>query len=248
MQRTIDSVAAVPPRMSATEFARRAGINRSTLHRILGHEVTPSLATVRELAIQHGLDVSVSLVPLSDPDAAAAARLLLDPAEFSIPDGVADGVREWVDRLRRATDDPAETVLLAGHASSLLHRRGAILLRGDSSALRVASAGDASGGEWMLSGRAALDLTRPGVGSGPTVLWAEHPDAAAQTLRGSHDRVESALNAQVVIVGAEPGVFIDSYEIGAMRYASPLQMVLDGVGLGDELEQEAVALMAEWSR
>src|SRR6218665_3688279 len=80
MQQVVRDLATPPAGLTASELARRAGVNRSTLHRISVGAVEPSLDTLHELAIVHGLELEVRLSPLSDPDAALAARHLFDPA------------------------------------------------------------------------------------------------------------------------------------------------------------------------
>lgn len=183
MQHTLDDVvaevAAVPDGWTATDVSRRAGINRSTLHRISNGAVEPTLTTLRELAIVHGMDMTVQLTPLSDPDATTAARILLGPggADGTAPGpdrhgDVRPGVLAWIDRLERVAagvkapaDDAGTQATLqilsaAGRAADLRHRPGAVHLRGRRDALRLASAGEACPGRWAVSGGPALELGR----------------------------------------------------------------------------------------
>jgi len=249
MHQLIERIAQPPAGITASEFARRAGVNRSTLHRIASGAVEPSLATLRELAIAHGLDVSVTLTPLSDPDAAIAARHLLDDSVESEP--TSPGVRDWMARLQRLVpelSDPVEIVSVAGRASSLLQRRDAVFLRGESSGLRLASAGTASDAPWAVSGRAAIDYGRERGSRGPSVLWTDDPARAASVLSDTHEVVGSPLNAHVVVVRANPTIFIDTLAAGPVRYVAPIQMLLDCIGLGGDLEQEAEQIATGWSQ
>ena len=139
MQQALDDVvtevASIPEGWTATDVSRRAGINRSTLHRISNGAVEPTLTTLRELAIVHGMDMTVQLRPLSDPDAATAATLLLS-ATAEPTDDLPTGVLSWMDRLERiaagvkSDSDQQVTVATlqvlsaAGRASDLRHRAG----------------------------------------------------------------------------------------------------------------------------
>ncbi|RLP76447.1 XRE family transcriptional regulator [Mycetocola tolaasinivorans] len=63
-----------------SETARATGLSRMTVQRVRDGASSPGIATLREFALAAGYDISVSLVPTSDPLAALAARALLDPA------------------------------------------------------------------------------------------------------------------------------------------------------------------------
>src|SRR4051794_1563582 len=87
--------------------ARATGLSRMTIHRLRDGISSPTLATLRELALAAGYDVDVSLVPASDPAAAVAARAMVDPAtptleglegwEMTDPDEV-EAITKWVTR------------------------------------------------------------------------------------------------------------------------------------------------------
>ena len=117
--------------------------------------------SICELALAAGFELVLSLAPLSDPDAARAARVLLDPryaASFVLSGGSIE-VDAWVEGLHRWVPggDPIDIVRTAGQSSSLLHRPGAVFLRGHATELKLASAGDFSGQSWLLSGAAVID-------------------------------------------------------------------------------------------
>lgn len=245
VQQLIDQPTILP----VSEIARRAGVNRSTIHRIAAGRVDPALATLRELAIVHGMDLDISLVPLSDPDAASAARYLLDAASVEIE--LSPGIREWIERLNRLGReegiDPYLVLATAARASSLLHRRGARLFRGEAGALRLASAGDAAGGDWAVSGKAAIEFGREGDARGPSVLWVDDVARASRLFADTHKPVVSPLNAHVIVAEANPTVFTDAYTAGAVRYVAPIQMLLDCIGFGGELEAAAETIAQRWS-
>lgn len=252
MEHLTERLAAVPPGATSVDFARRSGIGRTTLHRIAAGKVEPTLATLRELAIAHGYELTVGLAPLSDPHAAAALRHLVDPAFESItPEQVspedAEAVRDWLTRLERY-DNVDVAAVTAARASSLLHRRGAIYLRGDNSAKRLGSAGSASGQEWAISGAAALQFVTGTDIAGPSVLWVDgEADATSRLLLDTHRRVENAAVANVVVARAHKSVLVDEYRDGPIRYVAPTQLLLDCMGLGGMLEATALLVQQSWS-
>lgn len=253
MEHLAARLAEVPRGATSVDFARRSGVGRTTLHRIAAGQVEPTLATLRELAIAHGYELTVDLAPLSDPHAAAALRQLVDPAfEGITPEEVspedAGAVRDWVTRLERY-DDVDVAAVTAARASSLLHRKGAIYLRGDNSAKRLGSAGSASGREWAISGAAALKLVTETDVVGPSVLWVDgDADATSRLLLDTHRRVDNAAAAEVVVATAHPSVFVDEYRDGPIRYVAPTQLLLDCVGLGGMLEATALLVQQSWSQ
>lgn len=246
MQHTIDELALPPEGTTARDFARIVGVNRSTLHRIAAGDVQPTIATLRELAIAHGLELQLATSPLSDPDAAAAARVLLDDAH---PEAVSAGIRDWVERLARRSPSgaPIEILRSAAEASSLRHRDGAVYLRGSDVARRLASAGEASRGRWAVSGRAALALSNPAA-VGPSVLWVEDVERAGRLLGDTHTPAAAARSAQVIVAELNDSVEVDAFELGWARYVAPVQMLLDCIGLGGPLAVAAEAIAKGWDR
>lgn len=253
MEHLAARLAEVPPGATSVDFARRSGVGRTTLHRIAAGKVEPTLATLRELAIAHGYELTVDLVPLSDPHAAAALRHLVDPVLQGItPEEVspedAGAVRDWITRLERY-DDIDVAAVTAARASSLLHRTGAIYLRGGNSAERLGSAGSASRQEWAISGAAALQVVTGTDVAGPSVLWvAGDADATSGLLLDTHRRIESPAAASVIVATAHPSVFVDEYRDGPIRYVAPIQLLLDCVGLGGMLEATALLAQKSWSQ
>lgn len=247
MQHLVQELAAPPAGMTAVDFARIVGVNRSTLHRIAAGDVQPTLGTLRELAIAHGLELQLATSPLSDPDAAVAARVLLDPAH---PESTSSAVQVWVERLERRHPDGAPVPILhaAARASTLRHRPGAVYLRGSDAALRLASAGEASRGRWAVSGRAALALGSAAAQRGPSVLWAEDVERVAQLLGDTHSRAATSRGAHVIVAGLSDSVLVDAFEVDRVRYVAPVQMLLDCIGLGGELADAADAIAKEWDR
>lgn len=252
MEQLAARLAEPPDGVSSVEFARRSGVGRTTIHRIANGTVEPTLSTLRELAIAHLYSLKLELVPLSDPLAAVALRMLVDPAfekldaEEVSPDDPA-GLGAWIERLRRF-DDVDTAAITAARASSLLHRDGAVFLRGDRSGRRLASAGEASGQTWALSGAAGLEYATGAPVPGPGILWVDEDAAsAASLLLDTHRGVESAAVADVIVARAHPAVFVDRYADGPFWYVAPTQLLLDSIGLGGAAEEAAKLVWRSWS-
>ncbi|MGP5590802.1 helix-turn-helix domain-containing protein [Corynebacterium variabile] len=259
MQQTLDDVvtevASIPEGWTATDVSRRAGINRSTLHRISNGAVEPTLTTLRELAIVHGMDMTVQLRPLSDPDAATAATLLLSATAESTDD-LPTGVLSWMDRLERiaagvkSDSDQQVTVATlqvlsaAGRASDLRHRAGAAYLRGRSDALRLASAGDAADGQWALSGGAAPAFSdTTGL---PGILWVSDVAATVAALSDTHRSTRDPARAEVIVAPGDECLFRDLSEHDGVCVVAPVRQVVDVCGLGAAAERTALDVARSW--
>ncbi|NMR19805.1 helix-turn-helix transcriptional regulator [Cellulomonas fimi] len=224
--------------LTRSQVAERAGLARSTVLRIEAGETAPSLRTLRELAIACGLDIDLHTRPVSDPAAAEAARFMLE-AGYGPHDQA--GADSWVDRLtRQAGQDPVEVTRAAGQAASLTHRPGAFHLTGPVPLLRVASAGEGAGGAWAISGAPPLGV------EGTIVLWSERPDVAARLLGEALRKATSPTVATVIVAGAHPAVFQDSWRDGPLRYVAPIQMLLDAFGLEPALQSAAFDEARRW--
>lgn len=233
--------------LSPAAAARRAGVSASTVHRILNDLVDPSVGTLHEIALACGVEVDLTARPLSDPRAAAAARALLERG-YQPPSG--PGVTAWQERLRRmaGSTDPVDLVRSAAVASSPLRRPGAVLFHGEAALARVASAGDASKGQWAISGAAGLRLPPPSAAVPPvTILWCEDVRPVMHLLADTELRQSHRLGRTVLaIIGAEPELFAGSFTEGIIRYAAPIQIILDCVGQGGALADEAIEEAMSW--
>lgn len=229
--------------ISDVDLARLSGVSRSTLNRIERGTVQPTLRSLREIAIAAGLDVEVSYRPLSDPAAARAARHILDETFAAMP----DHDRAWIARLGRiAGDDPVAIVETAGIAASLLHRPGVIGITEPLSPLRLASAGDAAGGRWAISGASALNLIAngPEVISGPEVLYVDDVERAWRLLEApprSHPD-----GAAVILAPYGDEHSIDVWMSERLRLVAPVQLLLDGVGLSGDIAELALTTARSW--
>lgn len=221
-----------------SDVARRAGVARSTVLRIACGSVSPTMYTLREVAIACGLDIDIVTRPLSDPAAAEAARIMVEDG-YTPSDSAA--AADWVTRLERtAGADPVEIVRVAGNAATLLARRGAHYLTGHADLLRVASAGDGSHSPWAISGAPPLDV------AGTIVLWADDADRAARLLSETLNPAHSSSTASVIVAPAHPGIYTDSWTDGPVRYVAPVQMLLDACGLEPHLRDAALEIARSW--
>lgn len=225
-----------------SSIAERSGVSRPTLYRLF-NGAAPRADDLRELAIAAGFDIDASLVPLSDPLAAVAARALLGDRSVA---GWAEASAEWRDRLERfavgasGVDREVTIVDEAGRASSPAHRSGAVHLRGDHRRVdRLVSAGRASQGRWALSGWAALDALGIEVDA-PTILWVEDARKAAQLL-GDSFRPGRIERCDLIVVPAHPSVFAGGGAVKDVELVSPLQAHIDAAGLGGDARDNALA-------
>jgi transcriptional regulator with XRE-family HTH domain len=233
--------------LSASAAARRAGVSASTMHRILNDLVDPSVGTLHEIALACGLQIDLRPRPLSDPQAAAAARVMLEggyepPSDFS--------VASWEGRLRRMADSagPVGIIKAAAIASGPLHRPGAVLLQGEVALARVASAGDASKGHWAISGAAGLYLPPPSAAvPAVTILWCEDVRTVTQLLADTGLRqTQRPDRAVLALIAAESELFTGSFSEGIVRYAAPIQIALDCLAQGGAVADDATEEVESW--
>lgn len=233
--------------LSAAAAGRRAGVSASTMHRVLNGLVDPSVGTLREIALACGVDIDLTTRPLSDPGAAAAARAMLESG-YEPPSG--PDVAFWQERLPRMAggESPVEIARAAAAASSPLHRPGAVLLSGEVPLARVASAGDASKGRWAISGAAGLYLP-PASAAVPavTILWCEDVRTVTHLLAETDLRqARRPGHAVLAVVAGEPELFTGSFTEGLVRFAAPIQIMLDCLGQGGAVARDALEEVMSW--
>lgn len=232
--------------LNARQVAARAGVAASTVHRILNDQVSPSVATLHNITAACGLDLTMNASTLASPAAAAAARAILDE---DYPADVTPEIDQWAARLDAWTDgDPVQIIEEAARASGVLHRADAIRLSGEATVGRLASAGDASGQRWAVSGAAGLDLPSfdeavPRI----SVLWCEDPTAIRPLLTGGTLRAASAPHrSTVVIAAAEPDLFLGTFERDRVIYAAPIQIAIDAISVGGDAAARAREEIRTW--
>ena len=252
MQRIVDQIV-TESGLSKASLSTRSGVARSTLWRIRDGLVDPTIGSLSELALSAGFELQLSLAPLSDPEAARAARVILDPLfaaslELTQPHRAVMG---WIERLNRwvPSGDPVELCRTAGESSSLLHRKGAIFLRGRVTELKLASAGEFSKKDWLLSGAAVidrigdLDSTPPDNGM-PYVVYTEDPRRFERLLDNmEHIRPEKAT---LIIAERTDGIGIDAWKDGKIELVAPIQGLIDAFGIGGNLGVAAEHIARSW--
>lgn len=231
------------------ELARRAGVSRNTEWSLRRDPSRAKLGTLRELALACALDIKIGTVPASDPYAAAAARVMVG----DIPADSVDDHRqlsEWIARLQRWAPDAAPLRLaeIAAEVSAPQNRSRAVFLIGRHDADRLASAALASGEPWALSGAAALDAldVAPVSRNSPTVLWTARPDAVTGMLLSTHRRTIVGSAANVIVAPLHQTVLEGSATLDEIALVSPVQAVIDSLGIGGELGAAALDIAGEW--
>ncbi|GAA0995106.1 helix-turn-helix domain-containing protein [Subtercola frigoramans] len=231
--------------LTSVGLAARSGVSRSTQFRIDSGTTDPGVGTLRELAIAAGLDIEVTLRPLSDPDAGRAARVLLD-ARFGT--AVDKGIDQWMTRLQRfAGDDPVTIVRVAGESSRLLHRDGAIYLAGEADDLKLAAAGANSGSEWILSGRGALERIggdRERLSTTSRVIYTADVHRIIRSL--SHMTTSRPESATVIVVPYSADLAVDPLMDGPVTYVAPIQALIDAFGMGRDAALVAEEIARGW--
>jgi len=233
--------------LSPAAAARRAGVSASTMHRILNGLVDPSVGTLREIAIACGLQMDLAARPLSDPRAAAAARALLEGGYRPSSDSDVSAWRERLPRLASSADS-VEIAKVAAAASAPLRRPGAGLFQGEITLARVSSAGDASQGHWAVSGAAGLYLPSPSAAvPAVTILWCDDARTVSHLLTDTGLRLTHRPDRAVLaVIAAEPELFTGSFTEGIVRYAAPIQIVLDCLAQGGAVTDDAIAEAMTW--
>lgn len=212
-------------------------MSRATIKRLRDGQSQPTLGTLRELALAQGLDIAISVVPASDPDAAIAARVMVEKAMAGV--SVRPEVASWTRRLARyGADEPAVLAAEAGRLSSPLHgqhsryfapRPGIDQAR---TARAAASAAVASHIQYAVSGAPAATQLLGGEVAGPTLLWVADTEPVTRALGDTFKQVDRYQPAGIVIAPAPQELFVDTAELHGVRFAAPVQVVIDLHGAG----------------
>lgn len=226
-------------------ISKLSGVSLSSIHRIENKQTDPQLGTLRELAISCGLELELSIRPLADAYSAQAARCLLE--DHFEPDNK-DATSQWVERFERAKfTNPIDILQYAGQCSGLLSQdKPAVYMRGETSELRLASAGDASDKQWALSGKSHLELGTGEKLSGPDIIWTEDPRLVASLLADSLTVARSAATATVIVAAGPPAHFANKFTVNHVSYVAPIQALIDGFSLGHQLAEAANKIAQGW--
>lgn len=229
--------------LSPNQMSRRAGVSQSTMSRVLSGRVDPTTGTLTEIALACGLELDFNARPASSPDAARAARALLETGYPDNGDGDA-ALSQWKERLPRyaGTSDPVEILTTAARYACPQLRPGGVLFAGEITVGQIASAGDAANGHWAVSGAAGLTMPEPHeMAPAMTILWSQNPRSAAQLLADSNlRRTDRPTRATVAVLAAEPALFTNTFSVGIVKYAAPLQIMLDCLAQGGDTAATAL--------
>ncbi len=227
--------------------SRRAGVSQSTMSRVLAGRVDPSLGTLTEIAFACGLELELAVRPSSDPDAARAARSIL---EENYPDSADAQIMVWQDRLTRYAEDedPVSLVATAAMHASPLRRRGVMMFTGEVTMGHLASVCDTTLGNCVVSGAAGLFLPDTyDLAPATTILWSENPRHTQQLLTDSALKpTERPDCATIAVLHAEPSLFANSFTQGIVVYAAPLQLMLDCLSQSGGVADAALKEIKSW--
>lgn len=217
--------------LSLSEISRRSGVSRNTLNLWLRGAAQPSLAGLEKVMRVLGYEVSVQVHRMSDAAAATAARVLLGELASEEPD-----VKAWIDRFVQWGDAPAgggsyrALIERAAWASNPYGRQDALHFL-PSNPITLASAVDASGQPWAMSGACAAQRVAGQIaGAGEpqsTLIWCTNPAEIVPSLptriRASAEPVSGGITL-VPVAGEElTGATTES----GIHYVSPHQLAID---------------------
>ena len=217
--------------LSLSEVSRRSGVSRNTLNLWLRGTAQPSLAGLEKVMRVLGYEVSISVQRSSDAAAATAARVLCGDVKSEEPD-----VKAWIDRFVQWGDAPAAggsyqaLMERAAWASNPYGRHGALHFL-PSNPITIASAVDASGQPWAMSGAfAAQRVAGQIAGAGEpqsTLIWCTNPAEIVASLptriRASAEPVSGGITL-VPVAGEE---ITGATKESGIHYVSPHQLAID---------------------
>lgn len=218
--------------LSLSEISRRSGVSRNTLNLWLRGAAQPSLAGLEKVMRVLGYEVSVQVNRMSDAAAATAARVLLGELASEGPD-----VKAWIDRFVQWGDalgedgDYQALIERGAWASNPYGRQGALHFL-PSNPITLASAVDASGQPWAMSGAFAAQRSSAHSASGgekprSTLIWCTNPadivPSLSTRIRASAEPVSGGITL-VPVAGEE---LTGATNEAGIHYVSPHQLAID---------------------
>ena len=217
--------------LSLSEVARRSGVSRNTLNLWLRETAQPSLAGLEKVMRVLGYEVSVSVHRTSDAAAATAARVLCGDLKSEEPD-----VKAWIDRFVQWGDAPAgggsyqALIERAAWASNPYGRHGSLHFL-PSNPITVASAVDATGQPWAMSGAfAAQRVAGQIAGAGEpqsTLIWCTNPAEIVASLPTRIRASAEPVSGGITLVPAAGEEITGATKESGIHYVSPHQLAID---------------------
>lgn len=217
--------------LSLSEVSRRSGVSRNTLNLWLRGTAQPSLAGLEKVMRVLGYEVSVSVHRTSDAAAATAARVLCGDLKSEEPD-----VKAWIDRFVQWGDAPAgggsyqALIERAAWASNPYGRHGSLHFL-PSNPITVASAVDATGQPWAMSGAfAAQRVAGQIAGAGEpqsTLIWCTNPAEIVASLPTRIRASAEPVSGGITLVPAAGEEITGATKESGIHYVSPHQLAID---------------------
>lgn len=187
-----------------------------------------------------------------------------------------DRLRRYTSSSAGTAEVPPLTIAVqSAEFAAAQHASGAIMLAGRNDVDRLMSAAFAaqaefrtaadadgrSGHEWAFSGWPALEALgaepRQGLLPGPddpsprgqqlpTVVWTTLPTPFAQYLGATHRKVATVRAATVIVAPLEAHHLVGKGELEGVPLVSPVQAVIDSLGVGGDLAAAGLDLATEW--
>ena len=218
--------------LSLSEVSRRSGVSRNTLNLWLRGTAQPSLTGLAKVMRVLGYEVSVSVHRMSDAAAATAVRVLLGELSSEEPD-----VKGWIDRFVQWGDAPGDDgdyqalIERGAWASNPYGRHGALHFL-PANPITLASAVDASGQPWAMSGAFAAQRSSARSASGgekprSTLIWCTNPADIVPSLPARIRASAEPVSGGITLVPVAGEELTGATNEAGIHYVSPHQLAID---------------------
>ncbi|WP_083298944.1 helix-turn-helix transcriptional regulator [Corynebacterium sp. HMSC074E01] len=217
--------------LSLSEVSRRSGVSRNTLNLWLRGTAQPSLAGLEKVMRVLGYEVSISVQRSSDAAAATAARVLCGDVKSEEPD-----VKAWIDRFVQWGDAPAAggsyqaLMERAAWASNPYGRHGAFHFL-PSNPITIASAVDASGQPWAMSGAFAAQRVAGQIADAgepqSTLIWCTNPAKIVPSLPTRIRASDEPVTGGITLVPVADEELTGATKESGIHYVTPHQLAID---------------------
>jgi transcriptional regulator with XRE-family HTH domain len=232
--------------LSRRQVALLADVSPSTVSRIESGAMSPTVDMLDRLLDAAGYEMSQTLAPKSDPVAIAAARSVLDPdCGLGATPGVGEWLRRWETIGLVTADGKAknrgELCYRAGRSSKLTRRPGVCSFARDRTWVELGGQLNAAGIRWATTGGIAANRLRPSGDAVWPIFYVESPESASKAIELAPPDGRSWPITLVPSAGyGDNGVEVDD---DGMRWADPLQVVIDCYAGSDRMPEQADVLV-----